>query len=97
MKFSWNSQLSLECGTDVCAKSPRAGYGSILDDPDVQVVAQSRDSFLSGLKLYESRPHKLYSLTDCISMHTMRQAGISDVLTHDRHFSQEGYRAVFRE
>ena len=70
---------------------------SVLDDPEIQVVAQSRDSFLSGLELYESRLDKLYSLTDCISMQAMRHARISDVLTHDRHFSQEGFHAVFRE
>jgi predicted nucleic acid-binding protein len=70
---------------------------SILDDSEIEVVAQSHDSFVSGLELYESRPDKLYSLTDCISMQTMRQRSISEVLTHDRHFSQEGFRVVFRD
>ena len=70
---------------------------AVLRDPRIEVVAQSRDSFLAGLELYESRPDKLYSLTDCISMVTMRQRGISDVLTFDRHFTQEGFRAVFRD
>jgi len=37
------------------------------------------------------------SLTDCISMEVMRREGISDVLTNDRHFEQEGFRALFRE
>ena len=46
----------------------------ILDDPGVLVVPQSRDSFLSGMALYEARPDKGYSLTDCISMQTMRKA-----------------------
>jgi predicted nucleic acid-binding protein len=38
-----------------------------------------------------------YSLTDCISMDTMRQLGIAEVLTNDRHFEQEGFRALFRD
>ena len=52
----------------------------------VQVVPQSRDSFLNGLELYRARPDKGYSVTDCISMQTMRREGLTDVLTNDRHF-----------
>lgn len=63
----------------------------ILNDPDIDVVAQSHESFLSGLALYERRPDKEYSLVDCISMNVMRQQGIDEILTHDRHFSQEGF------
>jgi predicted nucleic acid-binding protein len=58
---------------------------------DVSVVPQSRESFLDGLSLYETRPDKGYSLTDCISMCTMRAQGIREVLTTDRHFAQEGF------
>ena len=68
----------------------------ILDDPGVRVVPQSRESFLSGLALYGARPDKGYSLTDCISMQTMRREGLIDVLTNDRHFEQEGFHALFR-
>jgi predicted nucleic acid-binding protein len=68
----------------------------LLNEPGVCVVAQSRESFLSGLELYRQRPDKGYSLTDCISMQTMRHHGIGDVLTSDRHFEQEGFRALFR-
>ena len=63
----------------------------ILNDPSVEVVAQSHESFLAGLTLYERRPDKEYSLVDCISMNVMRQKGIREILTHDRHFSQEGF------
>ena len=45
----------------------------------------------SGLALYERRPDKQYSLVDCISMNVMRQERIQEILTHDRHFSQEGF------
>ena len=63
----------------------------ILSDPRIDVVAQSHESFLAGLALYERRPDKQYSLVDCISMNVMRQRQIRDILTHDRHFSQEGF------
>ena len=63
----------------------------ILDDPGIEVVAQSHESFLAGLALYERRPDKEYSLADCISMNVMRQKQIREILTHDRHFAQEGF------
>ena len=69
----------------------------ILEDPGVRVVPQSRGSFLSGMALYEARPDKGYSLVDCISMQTMRKEGLTEVLTNDRHFEQEGFRALFRD
>jgi len=65
--------------------------------PTVLVIPQSRDSFLAGLDLYRARPDKAYSLVDCISMLTMRREGLTDVLTNDRHFEQEGFRALFRD
>jgi predicted nucleic acid-binding protein len=30
-------------------------------------------------------------------MQTMRRQGIAEALTNDRHFEQEGFRALFRE
>jgi predicted nucleic acid-binding protein len=69
----------------------------ILQDPAVKVIPQSRESFLAGLTLYRGRPDKGYSLTDCISMQTMRREGLTEALTNDRHFEQEGFRALFRE
>jgi predicted nucleic acid-binding protein len=47
-----------------------------------------------GLGLYEKRLDKGYSLTDCISMNTMRRLSIDTVLTNDRHFVQEGFRIL---
>ena len=69
--------------------------GDILEDATVRVVEQSRKSFFKGLELYKARPDKGYSLTDCISMNTMRAEGVADILTNDVHFTQEGFRALF--
>ena len=74
-----------------------ANVEAILQDRTVQLVRQSHDSFMAGLELYGARPDKGYSLTDCISMQTMRRRGLSDVLTNDRHFEQEGFHAIFRD
>ena len=69
----------------------------LIENLEVRVVPQSRESFLEGLELYRARPDKGYSLTDCISMQTMRKEGLTEVLTNDRHFEQEGFRALFRD
>lgn len=70
---------------------------ALLRKTNVRVVPQTRNSFLSGLEFYAARPDKGYSLTDCISMQTMRREGLTDALTNDRHFEQEGFRALFRD
>lgn len=69
----------------------------ILEGADIEVIEQSHRSFLEGLALYENRLDKGYSLTDCISMHTICQLGITEVLTHDKHFTQEGFVILFTD
>jgi predicted nucleic acid-binding protein len=68
----------------------------ILMDPSITVQPQTHESFLEGLALYEQCPDKHYSLTDCISMNVMRRHGLTEVLTYDRHFEQEGFQRLFR-
>jgi predicted nucleic acid-binding protein len=70
---------------------------AILHDPTVRVIPQSHDSFTDGFWFYRNRPDKGYSLTDCISMQAMRREGLTEVLTNDRHFEQEGFRPLFRD
>jgi predicted nucleic acid-binding protein len=70
---------------------------AILANPAIRVIPQSRGSFLAGLDLYSQRPDKRCRLTDCISMQTMRQEGLTEALTNDPHFEQEGFRALFRD
>lgn len=67
----------------------------MLQDPRIHVLSPSQATFLDGLALYESRRDKHYSLTDCISMHVMRREGLTDVLTNDHHFTQEGFHILF--
>lgn len=66
----------------------------ILRGANIEVLPQSHETFMSGLALYKARPDKGYSLTDCISMHAMREQGITDILTHDDHFRQEGFTVL---
>lgn len=60
-------------------------------DSAIDILAQTHDGFLAGLRLYQARPDKGYSLTDCLSMRAMRRGGLTEVLTNDDHFIQEGF------
>ncbi len=80
---------------EMTRQSAAARTRRIFDDPHIRVLSPSQAPFLDGLALYESRPDKAYSLTDCISMHVMRGAGLTEVLTNDHHFTQEGFRILF--
>ena len=66
----------------------------ILSGASIEVAPLNHEAFMAGLTLYKARPDKGYSLTDCISMHTMRARGVSDILTHDDHFRQEGFTVL---
>ena len=60
----------------------------------VEIIPHTPGVFFDGLRLYESRLDKGYSLTDCISMNAMQQREITEVLSHDNHFTQEGYTVL---
>ncbi len=60
-------------------------------DRSIQILPQTHEGFLAGCRLYQARLDKGYSLTDCISMEAVRRDGLSEVLTTDEHFNQEGF------
>lgn len=64
---------------------------SVRTAQNVTVVRQTPQLFDEALALYRLRPDKAYSLVDCMSMIVCRQMEIAEVLTHDRHFHQEGF------
>jgi len=63
--------------------------------PDVDVLPQNRADFDAALALYEARPDKGYSLIDCRSMLGLPTLAISEILTNDHHFTQEGFTILF--
>ena len=68
----------------------------ILGSPEVRVIHQTHDSFMNGLSRYEQRSDKAYSLQDCVSMNVMETEGITEILTSDHHFEQEGFTILMR-
>jgi len=69
---------------------------AILSSPSVRVIPQSRASFGSGLNRYEARSDKEYSLQDCVTMNAMEAESITEILTNDYHFEQEGFTVLMR-
>jgi predicted nucleic acid-binding protein len=65
------------------------------NDPVIEVLPQTRADFDAALALYEARSDKGYSLTDCRSIVALRALGVSEVLTNDHHFTQEGFTILF--
>jgi uncharacterized protein len=63
-------------------------------DPKVRIVRAGGEWFVRGLQLYEQRPDKDWSLTDCISFAVMTEEKLTDALTGDRHFTQAGFKVL---
>ena len=88
-----------EVANMLCEDRARPAVAAFLrrieSEPLVRVVRESDDLFERGLALYEQRPDKHWSLTDCISFVVMKEVGLRAALTNDRHFAQAGFDAVF--
>ncbi|MGH7182788.1 MAG: type II toxin-antitoxin system VapC family toxin, partial [Nitrospiraceae bacterium] len=67
---------------------------AIMSNSQVTVIPQTLRTFSRSLAFYKARPDKGYSLTDCGSMLLMRERRLSEALTTDRHFEQEGFVAL---
>lgn len=87
---------SLAGGGQAIRKKAAQMVKTILDNPNVEVIPQTRGSFLDGLSLYEERPDKQYSLTDCISIKVMKSRSVQEALTNDHHFEQEGLTVLIK-
>jgi predicted nucleic acid-binding protein len=63
----------------------------LMVDRSTVVVRQTPDLFDRAFALYRRRLDKGYSLTDRMSMVVCGDLGITEVLSHDHHFEQEGF------
>jgi predicted nucleic acid-binding protein len=66
------------------------------NDPKIKIVTASGELFQRGLDLYQQRPDKKWSLTDCISFVVMNDEELREALTGDEHFQQAGFTALLR-
>lgn len=58
------------------------------------IVEADKRSFDRGLRLYDERPDKGWSITDCISFAVMRSRRMRKALTTDHHFEQAGFEIL---
>ena len=63
-------------------------------EPAMTIQPVPTDLFLEGVRFYQSRRDKNYSLTDCISMLICRRLDIREVATSDHGFEQEGFEIL---
>lgn len=61
------------------------------------IIPASPELFHRGFALFESRPDKEWSLTDCTSFVVMGDHGLTDALASDRHFIQAGFNTLLRK
>ena len=59
-------------------------------DPSIETVWVDRVLHARAFELLERRLDKTYSLCDAVSFVLMRERGVQEALTTDRHFEQEG-------
>jgi predicted nucleic acid-binding protein len=92
--------ILLELGDGLASSRQRHLFGplrrALIADPNYQILTWDETLYTKGLQLYEARPDKDWSLTNCISFVIMQQHGIQEALTGDRHFEQAGFIAVFK-
>ena len=63
----------------------------LVDNPDIETVWVDEQLHRKAMQLLVDRKDKTYSLCDAVSFVLMRHYGITDALTTDRHFEQEGF------
>jgi len=67
---------------------------TLLDPTVVEMIHVTPSDERAAWNLFEKRPGKSYSFTDCTSFVVMRRQKIRRAVTLDDHFSQEGFDAV---
>ena len=69
----------------------------LLENPDIETVWVDESLQSEAMTLLLSRHDKTYSLCDAVSFILMRQRNLSEALTTDHHFEQEGFRRLLSE
>lgn len=57
----------------------------------IEIIWTNEGDYVQALALLEAREDKSYSLCDAVSFVLMREHGITEALTTDKHFVQEGF------
>ena len=68
----------------------------ILDDETVEIIWINKELHTKAVELLKERQDKSYSLCDAVSFVIMRSSSITEALTTDRHFEQEGFNRLLK-
>ena len=63
----------------------------VLTDATIEIIWVDEALHTTAVELLQARQGKTYSLCDAVSFVLMRERGITDTLTTDKHFAQEGF------
>ena len=89
-----------EFGDAYCHPLDRADfvalYRSIVKQSRIKIIPADTRLFKRGVDFFEKRPDKEWSLTDCLSFVVMRDEGIAQALTGDKHFEQAGFTVLLK-
>lgn len=75
-------------------QSTLAFISDLINNPDIEVVWVDESLHREAVDLLMKRSDKTYSLCDAVSFVLMQQRGMSEALTTDHHFEQEGFRRL---
>jgi predicted nucleic acid-binding protein len=65
-------------------------------DSKFRVLPSSPQLYAAGLNLFRRRRDKDWQLTDCISFALMKDRGLREALTGDKHFEQAGFAPLLK-
>jgi predicted nucleic acid-binding protein len=63
----------------------------VLDDEEIEIIWIDESLHRRAVALLTERPDKTYSLCDAVSFIIMRDADVTEALSTDKHFEQEGF------
>jgi predicted nucleic acid-binding protein len=66
----------------------------LVENPDIDMVWVDKALHHAAMSLLMARPDKTYSLCDAVSFVLMRQRHVTEALTTDHHFEQEGFQRL---
>jgi predicted nucleic acid-binding protein len=71
-----------------------AFVADLVNNPDIETVWPGESLLRESLELLQEGSDKAYSLCDAASFILMRKYNLTEALTTDRHFEQEGFRRL---
>ena len=99
-QFSVTNYVLLEIANALCKSRYKETAVKLIDSikrtKDIQVLEVSKEIYEEAWRIYSTYSDKDWSLTDCTSFVVMREKGITQAFTTDRHFEQAGFDILIK-